>query len=110
MPAWTTPVAGRRQRIISASQHSEPMPADIEVLLRRLIGGDDTAPAEILDRAHTSDSPRLLVAAALDAAHLNDDAELLDALVRDHLSDHPDSVLAAWMAAQHTALPPRDQA
>jgi hypothetical protein len=137
MPAWTTPVAGRRQRIISASQHSEPMPADIEVLLRRLIGGDDTAPAEILDRAHTSDSPRLLVAAALVAgepdgfltraaksaattrdrqlvalatAHLNDDAELLDALVRDHLSDHPDSVLAAWMAAQHTALPPRDQA
>lgn len=105
------------------------MPTDIEVLLRRLIGGDDTAPAEILDRARTNDSPGLLVAAALVAdepdgfltratasaattrdrqlvalatAHLNDDAELLDALVRDHLSDHPDSVLAAWIAAQQT--------
>ena len=41
------------------------MPTDIEVLLRRLIGGDDTAPAAILDRAQTDDSPRLLVAAAL---------------------------------------------
>ena len=109
------------------------MPTDIEVLLRRLIGGDNTAPAEILDRAQTNDSPRLLVAAALVAdepdgflaratrsatttrdrqlvaltsAHLNDDAELLDALARDHLSDHPDSVLAAWIAAQHTHTGP----
>ena len=115
------------------------MPTDIEVLLRRLIGGDDTAPGEILDRAQASDSPGLLVAAALVAdepelfliraarsafttrdrqlvalatAHLNDNAELLDALARDHLSDHPDSVLAAWMAAQHTPtdLPQPDQA
>jgi hypothetical protein len=105
------------------------MPTDIEVLLRRLIGGEATAPTEILDRAQTSDSPRLLVAAALVAdepadllaraaksaattrdrqlvalatAHLSDDAELLDALARDHLSDHPDNVLAAWIAAQHT--------
>jgi hypothetical protein len=113
------------------------MPTDIEVLLRRLIGGDATAPTEILDRARTSDSPRLLVAAALVAddpagfltraatsaattrdrqlvalatAHLSDDAELLDALARDHLSDHPDSVLAAWIAAQHTHadLPQQD--
>jgi len=105
------------------------MPDDIEDLLRRMIGGDVTAPIEILDRAQTSDSARLLVAAALVAdepdlyltraaksaaatrdrqlvalatAHLNDNAELLDALVRDHLADHPDSVLAAWIAAQHT--------
>jgi hypothetical protein len=110
------------------------MRTDIEVLVSRLIGGDDTAPAEILDRAHTTDSPRLLVAAALVAqspdsylaraatsaattqdrqlvalatAHLANDAALLDALVRDHLADHPDSVLAAWMAAQHTSTGPR---
>ena len=110
------------------------MRIDIEVLLRRLIGGDDTAPAEILDLAETNDSPGLLVAAALVAdraaavprpgprtapsttrdrqlvalatAHLNDDADLLDALARDHLSDHPDSVLAAWIAAQHTPTDP----
>ena len=112
------------------------MPTDIEVLLRRLIGGDDTAPAEILDRAQTNESPGLLVAAALVAdqpeafltragrsaattrdrqlvalatAHLNDDAELLDALARDHLSDHPDSVLAAWIAAKHTPAGPQYQ-
>lgn len=109
------------------------MRTDIEVLLSRLVGGDDTAPAEILDRAHTTDSPRLLVAAALVAhepntylaraatsaattrdrqlvalatAHLANDADLLDALVRDHLADHPDSVLAAWMAAKHTSTGP----
>jgi hypothetical protein len=112
------------------------MRIDIEILLHQLIGGDDTAPAAILDLAETSDSPRLLVAAALVAAepqtyltraghsatatrdrqlvelataHLNDDTELLDALVRDHLSDHPDSVLAAWMAAQHTGPPQPNQ-
>jgi hypothetical protein len=105
------------------------MTTEIEVLLRRLIGGDDTAPAEILDRARTTESPRLLVAAALVAdvpelyltraathavttrdrqlvalagAHLDDDTDLLDALARDHLADYPDSVLAAWMAGQHT--------
>ena len=108
------------------------MPPDIEVLLLRLIGGDATAPVEILDCARTSDSPALLVAAALvteqptepaaflaraakhaattrdrqlvsiATAHLDDDADLLDALVRDHLSDHPDNVLAAWIASRRT--------
>src|SRR3954447_26759245 len=106
------------------------MPPDIEVLLLRLIGGDATAPGEILDWARTSESPPLLVAAALVSghpiepagflsraaksaattrdrqlvaiatAHLDDDPDLLDALVRDHLSDHPDNILAAWIASQ----------
>jgi hypothetical protein len=108
------------------------MPADIEVLLLRLIGGDATAPGEVLHRARTTDSPALLVAAALVCgtqaasagfltraarhatttrdrqlvaictAHLGEDADLLDALARDHLSDHPDHVLAAWIASQGT--------
>jgi hypothetical protein len=108
------------------------MPEDIGNLLRRLIGGDADAPAAILDRATTSRSPALLVAAALlvdepgvllasaashaettrdrqliavAAAHLRDNDELLDALVRDHLSDYPDSLLAAWIAAEHTDHP-----
>jgi hypothetical protein len=113
------------------------MPIELDALLSRLIGGDDSAAAEILDRARYDDSPRLLVAAALVAdepqcylaragecaattrdrqlvalavAHVNDDAALLGALALDHLSDHPDSVLAAWIAAQHTlrGLPPTD--
>ena len=37
---------------------------------------------------------------ALATAHLDDNADLLDALVRDHLSDHPDNILAAWIASQ----------
>ena len=105
------------------------MPDDIEDLIRRLVGNDDAAPREILERARTDSSPLLLVAAAIvgdqprehlaraaanatttrarqlvavAAAHLADDADLLDALVRDHLSDHPDNILAAWIAAQHT--------
>jgi hypothetical protein len=113
------------------------MPPDFEVLLRRLIGGDATAPGEILQRASTNASAGLLVAAALvteqpaeaagflaratkhaattrdrqlvaiATAHLDDDAALLDALVRDHLSDHPDNILAAWIASErtHTAQP-----
>jgi hypothetical protein len=113
------------------------MPPDFEVLLRRLVGGDATAPGEILDRARTNKSAGLLVAAALvteqpaeaagflaratkhaattrdrqlvaiATAHLDDDAALLDALVRDHLSDHPDNILAAWIASErtHTAQP-----
>jgi hypothetical protein len=105
------------------------MPDDIHDLVRRLIGNDDTAPTEILERAKTDSTPLLLVAAALIAdgpnellaraaeyattprdrqlvalatAHVNGDAVLLDALVRDHLADHPDNILAAWIAAKHT--------
>jgi hypothetical protein len=126
------PASGRRQGIVSATQHCERMPPDIEVLLLRLIGGDATAPGEILDRARTNDSPTLLVAAALvtdqptepagflaraarhaatardrqlvaiATSYLDDDPDLLDALVRDHLSDHPDNILAAWIASRRT--------
>src|SRR4051794_12316669 len=128
MPARGGPVSDRCQRIVSASEHRGPMADDIEVLLNRLIGGDATAPAEIVERARSHHSARLLVAAALvadepqpylvraatsaattrdrqlvalAAAHLDGDPELLDALARDHLSDHPDSVLAAWIAARN---------
>lgn len=99
------------------------MPDDND-LLQRLIGGHPDAPAEVLDRAATSTSPALLVAAGLLAqdaslleraarlatttrdrqlvaladADLRGDADLLDVLVRDHLAEHPDNLLAAWIA------------
>ena len=38
---------------------------------------------------------------AIATAHLDGDDDRLDALVRDHLADHPDNVLAAWIAAIH---------
>ena len=94
-------------------------------LLRRLVVGDDAAIAAIVEASHTSDDPLILVAAALFApegaglldrardaaattrdrqlvaiatAHRRGERELVDALARDHLVDHPDEVLVAWIA------------
>lgn len=105
------------------------MPDETETLLRRLISGDQAAVAAVLAGARTSDTPALLVAAALisrdgdglllaratthatttrdrqlvavAAADLDGDHDLFDALIRDHLADHPDNVLAAWIATRH---------
>ena len=94
-------------------------------LLHQLALGDGAAVSAIVEASRTSDEPMILVAAALFAAdgdallaraagvavttrdrqlvtiagaHLRGDRDLVDALARDHLSDHPDSVLAAWIA------------
>ena len=105
------------------------MPDEIEMLLRRLISGDQAAADDVLTRARTSEAPALLVAAALvsgdrggrllaraaahatttrdrqlvavAAAHLDSDQDRFDALIRDHLADHPDNLLAAWIASRH---------
>jgi hypothetical protein len=95
-------------------------------LLLRLIGGDPAAAGEVLASAVTSQDPSVLVAASLVSddpaylvragalaatvrdrqlvvlaqAHLNGQNDLFDALVRDHLSEHPDHLLAAWIAGQ----------
>ncbi len=47
-------------------------------------------------RSATSSRDRQLVALA--AAHLRGNGDVFDVLVRDHLSDHPDNLLAAWIA------------
>jgi hypothetical protein len=101
-------------------------------LIRRLVRGDAGAIAALLDASHTSDDPSILVAAALfgpdgdgplvraagvaattrdrqlvaiAAAHRRGEHELVDALARDHLVDHPDSLLAAWIAdASHSHI------
>jgi hypothetical protein len=101
-------------------------------LVLRLIGGDPSAPAEVLEHAATSTAPALLVAAALLAAdprllaragqcaistrdrqlvgladaQLRGDGRLLDALVRDHLAEHPDNLLAAWIAGRRPPTTP----
>jgi len=105
------------------------VPDDNTALLHRLIGDQPDAPAEILGCAADSTSTPLLVAAALLAndlelltraaqhaattrdrqlvaladAHLRGNADLLYVLVRDHLCEHPDNLLAAWIAGR--ALP-----
>jgi hypothetical protein len=106
------------------------VPDDNTALLRRLVGGHRDAPAEVLGRATASTSPPLLVAAALVAgdpafleraaqhatttrdrqlvalagAYLRGDTGLLDVLVRDHLSEHPDNLLAAWIAGRPPSM------
>ncbi|MEA2363811.1 MAG: hypothetical protein QOD71_2956 [Thermoleophilaceae bacterium] len=96
-----------------------------EQLLHQLVVGDATAIAAIVEASRTSDDPMILVAAALFApdgdgfvtragqlaattrdrqlvaiatAHLRGERDLVDALARDHLVDHPDNVLVAWIA------------
>jgi hypothetical protein len=103
------------------------MPDDDESLVRQFIGGQHRAAEEVRQRALVDNTPVLLVAAALladkpddllaragqsattardrqlvviAAAYLAGQHDRLDALVRDHLADHPGNILAAWIAAQ----------
>jgi hypothetical protein len=96
-----------------------------EQLIHRLATGDAEAIAAIVEASRTSDDPAILVAAALFApdgdglleragavaattrdrqlvaiagAHLSGRPDLVDVLARDHLVDHPDNVLVAWIA------------
>jgi hypothetical protein len=96
-----------------------------EQLIRDVIAGNAGATDAILEAAGTSQDPSVLVAAALVApgaallgraaasatdvrerqlvavatAHLRGDDERALLLARDHLSEHPDSVLVAHIAA-----------
>ena len=96
-----------------------------EQMIHRLVVGDGAEIVAIVEEARRSDDPAVLVAAALFAsdgealvaragslaastrerqlvaiasAHLRGERDLVDALARDHLVDHPDSVLVAWIA------------
>jgi uncharacterized protein YbaP (TraB family) len=97
-------------------------------LLHRLAVGDAAAIAAIVEESSSSDDATILIAAALFAAtdrdpllaraaamaattrdrqlvviataHLRGEGELVDALARDHLVDHPDNVLVAWIAGR----------
>ena len=111
------------------------MTAEPDDVIHHLVVGGDAAIAEIIERAHTSDDVTTMVAAALFApvpgelldraagvaqttrdrqvvtiavAHVAGDTDRVDALARDHLVDHPDSVLVAWIRANnHPQSPTR---
>ena len=95
-------------------------------VIHQLVMGDETAIAEIVEHARTSDDVTTVVAAALfasadselmeravtlavttrdrqlvaiAAAHLQGDTDRVADLARDHLVDHPDNVLVAWITA-----------
>ena len=104
------------------------MPAEPDNVIHQLAVGDPAAVAAIVEQAHASDDVTTLVSAALFApdstdllrraaavakttrdrqvvaiavAHVAGDVDLVDALARDHLTDHPTSVLVAWITAAH---------
>ena len=109
------------------------MPAEPADVIHQLVVGGDAAIAEIIERARSSDDVTTIVAAALFAptpgdlldraagvatttrdrqvvaiavAHVAGDADRVDALARDHLVDHPDGVLVAWITANTHTQPP----
>ena len=55
-------------------------------------------------RVATTTRDRQVVAIAV--AHTAGDADRVDALARDHLADHPDGVLVAWITANTHTQPP----
>jgi len=81
------------------------MPDEITrlVVCALLTDGGRALLAEAADQASTTRDRQLV---AIATAHLDGDDDRLDALVRDHLADHPDNVLAAWIAAIHTRKEP----
>jgi hypothetical protein len=109
------------------------MPSEPEQVIHQLAVGA-AAIAEIVERAHASDDVNTVVAAALfapddeqhlmdraealavttkdrqlvqiAAAHLRGDADRVKDLARDHLADHPDSVLVAWITSASTQAKP----
>ena len=99
---------------------------DPQELVRHFIAGDRTVADGLVRRAGTSDESLGLVVAALTspaetgllgralrmassprdrqviavaAAFLAGETDRVQALAREHLLDHPDSVLVAWLAA-----------
>lgn len=96
-------------------------------LIRRLVAGDPASTAQVIEASANCDDPALLLAAAVASgdrsqleraatcartardrqlvvladAHLRGRRELFSVLVREHLSEYPDHVLAAWIAAAH---------
>ena len=102
----------------------------VDLTIRQAIGGDGDAIARIRGRAPSTDDARVIVMAALldnDLAHLvsagalavnsrdrqiveiarahpSGQSELVDALARDHLVDHPDSLIVAWIASNAAAI------
>jgi hypothetical protein len=99
---------------------------DAQDLIRRLVAGDPTVGDVVMRQVRTSEEPLVLVVAALSrpaeadllaralrtassprdrqviavaAAFLAGETDRVQVLAREHLLDHPDSDLVAWLAA-----------
>ena len=70
----------------------------IDQLIDQFLG--DPGRRDLLDAAAAiAETTRDRQLVAIAAAHLDGDTDRVDALAREHLVDHPDSVLAARIAA-----------
>lgn len=119
---------------VRGGAHAAHMPDQPENVIHQLAVGDETAVARIVEQAQTSDDVSTLVATAFFApdgsdlmiraarlavttrdrqlvaiatAHLDGDADRVEDLARDHLADHPGSVLVAWITATSNATDTR---
>ncbi|MCJ7672524.1 MAG: hypothetical protein MUP67_10850 [Acidimicrobiia bacterium] len=98
-------------------------PTEPEQILHDLLGREATAlEAMVAAALGAPERPDLLVQAdrlavttrdrhvvAIAAAHLRGDRDVVDAFARDHLADHPDSVLVAWIAGAGARFTHPDQ-
>ena len=97
----------------------------VETTIRRAIGGDEGAIASVVASVMDTDDARVVALAALltsradwiarahnlalttrdrqvvaiSASHLAGEHDLVQMLARDHLADHPDSLIVAWIAS-----------
>ena len=79
---------------------------DTETLICRLISGDRSGAAQILEQAtHLAGTTRERQLVAIAAAHLAGEWDSAGLLARDHLVDFPDSAFAAWVAAAQPTTP-----
>ena len=110
----------------AAAGRARAMTVDrVDDAIRRAIGGDAEAVAWIVAHVDTTEVALVIVMAALQErdpirldqaramavtsrdrqvveiarAYLDGRRELVDALARDHLVDHPDSLIVAWIAS-----------
>jgi hypothetical protein len=84
-----------------------PSMSPVELLVASALSSPDGD--DLLTRAEqlaVTTRDRQLVAIA--AAHRRGKRELVDALARDHLVDHPDSVLVAWIAGASQDQTPKE--
>ncbi len=94
--------AGAEGLVRRATTSDEPLVLVVAALTR-------PADADLLVRAlRTASNPRDRQVIAIASAFLAGETDRVQALAREHLVDHPDSVLVAWLAA--SAPPPAEAA
>ena len=114
------------QACVSTRADARSMPEDsVETTIRQAIGGDSVAIASVIASAASSGDARTVALAALlasrrdwiaraerlavttrdrqvvaiSASYLTGQRDLVQVLARDHLADHPGSLIVSWIAS-----------